>query len=115
MGETILLIAVLLLALYGCVELIRGVVTRWLAPQSGEAGIWVIPVSGHRSDIEYVVRSAAVECRWTEKRKVRRIWLLDMGLDRETRQLAEKLCEETDRVGLCRPDELNLACRENLH
>ena len=41
--------------------------------------------------------------------------LLDMGLDRETRQLAEKLCEETDRVGLCRPAELNLACRENLH
>lgn len=62
MGETILLIAVLLLALYGCVELIRGVVTRWLAPQSGEAGIWVIPVSGHRSDIEYVVRLGG---RWS--------------------------------------------------
>lgn len=114
MGETVLLVAVLLLALYGCVELTRELVTRMMAPRTGESGIWVIPVSGHRADIEYVIRSATVECRWAEKRRIRRVWLLDMGLDAETRRIAEKLCEETDGVGLCRPAELNLAYREDL-
>ena len=114
MGETVLLVAVLLLALYGCVELMRELVTRLMAPSH-----WGIRDLGH-------------SCQWSSRRyrvcysfgdggmplgrkKADQTGVAARyGLDAETRRVAEKLCEETGGVGLCRPAELNLVYREDL-
>ncbi len=105
MGEHILLAIVLLLALYGCAELIRRAVLRILAPTKDCAGVLVIPVSGHRDDIEYVIRSAAAQCGWS-RRQGRRALLLDKGMDEETRRIAEAICREVEVVSLCREEKI---------
>ena len=92
-GDKILLILVLLLALYGCTQLIRSAALRILTPHARDRGIRVLPVSGHRDDVEYLVRSAAVQRRWAGPLlRPERLILLDTGMDGETRELAEKLC-----------------------
>ena len=106
MGETILLVLVLLLALVGCTQLIRWAAVRLLEPAEKDAGIQVVPLEGGRSDLEYVIRAAVVQCRWS-RRPLRpgRLVLLDVGLDADGRQLAESLCREA-AVELWSPGEL---------
>lgn len=103
MGEGIMLIAVLLLALYGCAELISRMAARILKPKEEFAGIRVIPVSGHRTDMEYIVRSAAAQCKCAGGRAL----LLDTGMDEETRKIAERACEATGSVGFCEAADLD--------
>ena len=44
MGENILLVAVLLLALYGCTQLIRWLVLRLLTPPARDKGVRILPL-----------------------------------------------------------------------
>ena len=106
MGEYIMLIIVLLLALYGCAELIRKLVIRIMTPEPDCSGVLVIPVSGHRTDIEYIVRSVVTQNRWEERLPERRVLLFDAGMDEETRVLAEKICSETGAAGIYGASEL---------
>lgn len=104
MSETIMLVSVLLLSLYGCVELIRRLVFRILEPLGRHSGILVIPVSGHCSDIEYLVRSAASRNRWTADLPGY-VMLLDEGMDEETRRLAETICGQCENIRIQKPEE----------
>ena len=95
MGENILLVAVLLLALYGCTQLIRWLVLRLLTPPARDKGVRILPLNGHRDDLEYLVRAAVVQRRWAGPLlKPERLILLDTGLDEESRQVAELLCRD---------------------
>lgn len=95
MGEKILLVLVLLLALYGCTQLIRWVALHILAPHTRDKSVRILSVNGHRDDVEYLVRGAAVQRRWSGSLlRPERLVLLDTGMDEETRALAEKLCAE---------------------
>ena len=100
-GEHILLAIVLLLALYGCAELIRRLACFVMAPSKGTAGVLVIPVAGHREDIEYILRSAAVREKWCCRRGTGSVLLVDMGMDDETRLLAERVCRELGNIDIC--------------
>ena len=92
MGETILLVVVLLLALYGCMELIRRIVLRVMGPTKS-GGVLLLPISGHCGDVEYLVRSATAQSRWSAE-LTESILLLDAGMDAETRALAEDVCRQ---------------------
>lgn len=95
MGENILLVAVLLLALYGCTQLIRWLVLRILVPPARDKGVRILPLSGHRDDLEYLVRAAVVQRRWAGPLfRPERLVLLDTGLDVESRRVAELLCRD---------------------
>ncbi len=78
MGETVLLVAVLLLALYGCVELMRELVTRLMAPLAlgnpgfGHSCQW----SSRRYRVCYSFGDGGMPLG--RKRRTRRVWLLDM-------------------------------------
>lgn len=114
MGEHILLAGVLVLALFGCAELIRRLVLRVMAPSGHEGGILVIPVSGHREDIEYIVRCASVRRGWGRGPDSRPILILDAGMDGETRRLAEAACAETKGVDLYTAETLAAYGRERV-
>ena len=97
LADTIVLIAVLLLSLYGCVELIRWLALRILRPPKEYSGVLVLPISGHCPDVEYLVRTAASQSRWAVN-MTDRIFLLDAGMDEETRALAEDICAKCEYV-----------------
>ena len=90
MGETIGLILILLLSLYGCAQLILALSRRLLLPAKGDRGMVIIPLSGHRTDIEYLVRS--ISFRQCQNRHDIPIYLVDTGLDEESRALAFNIC-----------------------
>lgn len=106
MGEYVLLTIVLLLSLYGCAEGIRWLVLRILRPPKDTGGVLVIPLSGHRTDVEYIVRSVTACERWGGNGVHTRVLLLDAGMDAETRRLAERVCEEVGGIGLYTEEEL---------
>ncbi len=90
MGENIGLVLILLLSLYGCAELLLAISRRVLSPAKGDRGVLMIPLCGHRTDIEYVARCAAARERWSAGSP--RVMLVDTGMDDETRRLAEEVC-----------------------
>lgn len=113
MGEKILLAVVLVLALYGCAELIRRVVRAVMSPSRGCEGVWVIPISGHREDVEYIVRAAAAQ-RGRFGGPKGRILLLDAGMDEETRRLAEQACRDVGTVDMIEENKLSGAAKDGL-
>ena len=103
---------VLVLALYGCAELIRHIVRAVMLPSRGWEGVWVIPVSGHREDVEYIVRAASVQ---RERAGLKgRILLLDAGMDEETRRLAEQICREVGTVDMIVENKSDTVVQEGL-
>ncbi len=97
MGETILLIVVLLLALYGCTELIRWLAVRLLQPPVKDRSLRVLPVAGRRNDLDALVRAAEIQRRWSGLLlKAETLILVDAGLDEESRRRAEELCRKSD-------------------
>lgn len=105
MGETVMLVLVLLLALYGCMELIRRAAMRIMRPSVPHPGLLVLPLGGHCDDVEYRIRSVVAQTRWTEEAPGG-ILLLDTGMDEETRALAERICLEYPAVRLEKSAEL---------
>lgn len=97
MGETILLIVVLLLALYGCTELIRWLAVRLLQPPVKDRGLRILPVGGRRDDLDALVRAAEIQRRWSGLLlKAETLVLVDTGLDEGSRRRAEELCARSD-------------------
>ena len=85
MSETIGAVIVLLLALYGCASVIWDILRLIYKPRARDAGMYVIPISGHREDVEYVIRGAAYHAEG-------RVLIVDAGMDDETRELTKQVC-----------------------
>ncbi|HBT64849.1 MAG TPA: hypothetical protein DEB10_09355 [Ruminococcaceae bacterium] len=104
MGEYILLVMVLLLSLYGCVELVRSITLRFLQSDHSVPTILVLPISGSCRNVEYIVRAAVSRSRWTSD-SPGQVLLLDNGMDEQTRVLAEKISQDFENVLLTTPRE----------
>lgn len=103
--QTIGAVVVLLLAVYGCAQLVRWVALRLLTPPKGINGIWIVPLFGHREDAEYLIRSASTYRRWNG-RFGSEMCLLDIGMDDETARLVRRLCAEKTGVQVLNVEEL---------
>lgn len=106
MGEYIGLALVILLALLGCVYSIRWIVLRILTPSNIDRGYWLIPLSGKRPDAEYIIRCMAARRLWDPMAAAPSMLVVDTGLDEETRQIAQRVCEQTGVVRLVSPGDL---------
>ena len=83
--DEVLAIIGMLLAVYGMTALVHTAAERWLFPK--QSTVLVIPVSGHRTDAEYLIRAA----EFAKHRSP--IVLLDCGLTPESARLARTVCE----------------------
>lgn len=104
MAETVGACAVLLLALYGGVQAIRGLIARLLKWPRGYACSWVIPLRGHTEQVEYLVRSAHAY-RDRNHGVPREIVLLTADTDGETATLAAAAARAVPGVRVCTPAE----------
>lgn len=103
--QTIGAVIVLLLAVYGCAQLVRAIALRLLAAPKGINGIWIVPLFGHREDVEYLIRSASTYRRWNGHFGSE-MCLLDVGMDDETARLVRRLCIEKTGVQVLNVEEL---------
>lgn len=104
MGENILLVVVLLLSLYGCVELVRGIALRLLKSGDSVPAILVLPITGNCRNVEFIVRAAVSRSRWTSD-SPSQVLLLDTGMDEQTRVLAEKISRDFENVHISTPKD----------
>jgi len=96
---------VLILAVVGCLQAVRWIVMRVLTLSRKSGGVWVVPMAGHRSDAEYIVRGLAARRRWDRELAATEVAVADMGMDGETRKIVEVFCAESG-IRLIRPEEL---------
>lgn len=96
--ETVGAVAVLLLAVYGCMEGIRKLVARLVYPPCGEKGVWVLWFRGRAEDAEFTVRCAAAESRGRIP-----ICLVEAEPDDATHAVLERVCRSVRGVELFTP------------
>lgn len=104
MGEYILVIAVLLLSLYGCAELVRCIALRILKTDHSISPVLVLPVSGRCVNVEFIIRAAVSHSRWTSD-SPGRVLILDAGMDEETLEIVKKLCDDFSNISVIAPGE----------
>jgi hypothetical protein len=105
MGETVTAVCMLGLAMYGCVQLIFRLVRLLLLSPRDCGGMWLVPLAGHREDAEYLVRSLAMR---RQADGLPAVYVLDAGLDEETRRLVQSACTQCRAVRLI--DRAALSC-----
>lgn len=96
-------IPVVLLAVWGLVDLVRRVEEYLLNCREKRYHITVIPLQGHVENVEYIVRSAVSEVTAKSHCISGEVVLVDNGVDNETMALCKNMCKEVNSVVLCDP------------
>lgn len=94
MGEYLLWFVVLVLAVYGCAELLLRVVSRVLSPTNKGQGAYVLSFAKNGIEAEYIVRSLAAQRSYP-------IIVMDEGMDSETRGIILRLMHQYPHLHLC--------------
>ena len=94
------------LGIVGFVEVLRLFFQMLLTADAWRESYVIIPISGHKEDIEYLVRGVLFEEGWKNNLKSCHILVVDGGIDEETRAICELLGREYENVRICRPQEV---------
>ncbi len=70
----------------------------------------VIPVKGHREDIEFVIRRAVAS-----RQRGTVVIVADFGTDAETASIARRLCDECERVEWVRGEAVEQCLRQHIN
>ena len=92
-AETIASLIFLLFSILGIVDVIRMVVFALLKPKRGLRMVVTVPLSGHREDVEYMIRSAVARAKWSDTRQTL-VFVVDCGMDHDTYELCRLFCNE---------------------
>lgn len=69
--------------------------------------IIIIPILGHKEDIEMTLRNAISGVKWARCTVNRQIICLDLGADAETYKICKIFSEEYDWIEVCSLEEFN--------
>ena len=84
----------------GLADVIRFLLDCFYDVPQKEYRIVVLPVSGESEDIEFKLRRIRHRHAW-KKSAQPRIYLIDLGMGSETRQIVQILQRETDGITVC--------------
>lgn len=80
----------IMLSIVGLVTIVKKLVMMILKCDEGNI-ITVIPIEGHCENIEYRIRCAYERANWSAANS--RIICLDKGMDKETLEICQKVCD----------------------
>ena len=92
-AEAIASLVFLFFSILGIVDVIRMIVFALLKPKRGLRVVVTVPLSGHREDVEYMIRSAVARAKWSGTRQTL-VFIVDCGMDQGTYELCRVFCEE---------------------
>lgn len=108
MLEIVFSIFVLCLSAIGLIEIFKFITISFFQKQDfNESVIMLIPVCGHKEEIEMIIRNAISNVKWFGSMKNRHIVCLNLGADDETYKICEIFSEEYDSVELYSLAEFN--------
>lgn len=96
MIETLLIVVLALLALFGVVGLIKSAALSIAAPKNNKSRVYAVLLKGENADIELQMAMDAVE--WDSVLGNSTKYAIDCGLNDVERELCAKLCKGTDFV-----------------
>lgn len=96
-----------LLAFFSIVGMVEVAHSLWeLFNNPVEKVTYVIALQGHSEKVEYIVRSIAFKASFLRHAKNPVIFVIDEGMDEQTRQICELLAEELNCITICSRGEL---------
>lgn len=106
MTNTFFDVILVVLAVIGIIEIVREIIKFASAPKNTDS-VLILPFSGHIEDIEFIVRTVAVNSHCKKGGENTTVICLDKGMDEETKKLCECVCGDYDFVFLSEENELN--------
>lgn len=88
--QELFIVLFIILSILGLVSIVKKIIMWLLKYDDGEI-ITVIPIKGHCENIEYRIRCAYEKANWSVANS--RVICLDKGMDKETREICQKVCE----------------------
>ena len=95
--EALALFFLIFTSLFGIISLIRILASRIFERNIPEKTVSVLPVEGHEDRIEWILRGLLSE-------KGKRVAVLDLGMDRETREIAGRIAESNPTLAIVELD-----------
>ena len=81
--------------IFGIVDLIRFFIFSGLKTLKDQFSIFIIiPVKGHQENMEYLIRNAVAQLKWTSHSCESKVICLDLGMDDETKKICEIFCSD---------------------
>ncbi len=108
-----LYIVVGFLSLLGILEVIRFCCLKLFSGKAIKNKIVIYPVDGAIEDLEWVVRAIYEREKWDYDIDGT-VYLLDLGLDQESKQIVEILQKDLPGLMICNETELMTKIKENL-
>lgn len=96
--EALTLLFLIFTSLFGIISLIQILAVHIFERNVRENAVLLLPVKGHEERIEWMVRNLLAE------RERRRVGILDLGMDKETREIAERLTKSSPVLSLLEQD-----------
>ena len=81
--------------IFGIVDIVKFILLSTMKiPKNSVNPAMVIPIHGHHSDIEQIIRGIINQLKWMNNHNKTRVICLDCGMDSETKRICEILCSE---------------------
>ena len=88
----------------------------WKSIKNAQSKIIIVPIGGHVDDIEVFIRSLINRTNSSQKLGiVENIIIADMGADKETIEICNKLQKQYDFIYLCEGREISEKLKEKLY
>ncbi|WP_069988193.1 hypothetical protein [Massilioclostridium coli] len=101
----ILYTVILIAAVIGLVEIFGWIEQKIVFGKQKLNMVWILPLSGKIDNVELMVRNVINQARWNKNSKNSQIILLNMGMDVETEQICQMICQDMNHAQLYTQDE----------
>ncbi len=92
------------LMILGIVQLTEFILLFWNRPTWELARYLTVPLSGHVENMEQLIRYLRILTQWEDGRS--EIFLLDIGMDDESREVCSLYCEQNEELHLVSAQQL---------
>jgi len=95
-----------MLAVVGLVELLRRVIFYLFKRKDAIPYAIVLPIYEQSEDCEYILRSTLADSAWNgNKNFLKKIYCIDCGMDKITKEICKIFCNEHNEIELCTQEE----------
>ncbi len=107
MLETIFYILCTLLALVGLSDITKTIVVKLFAIDKNDNFVVIVPVKGHNEQIEHILRNTYCKLKWNNLLYKKDIICLDLGIDKETKQICKNMSNQYPALKLVKIENLD--------
>ena len=94
------------LAIFGLYQIAKYIEYKILSPAKNAVVITLIPLTGHIENAEFVIRNTNARIQAQDFGDKTIVAIVDMGMDEETREICESVCNSSRDMALFEKDQM---------